>query len=378
MADLRNKSNKKFMLLSAVGIFMVVDHHTFTAFNFFGDFIPYNSFFMPMFVFISGYFNKIDDSTKLWSYTKKKLKNLLLPYLVISLAVFGLQWLIELFKTGEAPSYPSGYLTYILERVITIGAPFPLVEPMWFVITLFTALMIYAIAKKLLFKIWNSYVMFGIFTALSILAVYIGKTADPEAISWYLLPLKVMFIMPFLELGIIYRDHLEGKHAQIPAGGKIMLMFGLLIFNLIRTLYLPQAYDVAFDSIDDMSGFTSPYLVTPLISSLVGILFWLTFVDLVAKPVGDSRFINYMSCNTFVIMGFHIVFFNILNCIMLFISEHLVEIPYFDAEAFRGTEWYYWEISSSAKIIYVAAGILGPLGIKWIFDKVYRKVKSIK
>ena len=45
------------MVLSAIGIFMVVDHHTFTAVNLLGDFIPYNSFFMPMFVFISGYFN---------------------------------------------------------------------------------------------------------------------------------------------------------------------------------------------------------------------------------------------------------------------------------------------------------------------------------
>ena len=53
MAELRSKSNKKFMLLSAIGIFMVVDHHTWTALNLFGDFIPYNSFFMPMFVFIS-------------------------------------------------------------------------------------------------------------------------------------------------------------------------------------------------------------------------------------------------------------------------------------------------------------------------------------
>ena len=52
MAERRSKSNKKFMVLSALCIFMVVDHHTFTAFNLFGDFIPYNSFFMPLFVFI--------------------------------------------------------------------------------------------------------------------------------------------------------------------------------------------------------------------------------------------------------------------------------------------------------------------------------------
>ena len=80
MSEKRDKSNKKFMLLSAIGIFMVVDHHTFTAFNILGDFLPYNSFFMPMFVFISGYFNKVNGSTNLWTYFVKKVKTLLVPY----------------------------------------------------------------------------------------------------------------------------------------------------------------------------------------------------------------------------------------------------------------------------------------------------------
>ena len=38
------------MILSAIGIFMVVDCHTFTCFNILGNFMPYNSFFMPIFV----------------------------------------------------------------------------------------------------------------------------------------------------------------------------------------------------------------------------------------------------------------------------------------------------------------------------------------
>ena len=50
MSAQRTKSNKKFMILSAIGIFMVVDSHTFTCFNILGNFMPYNSFFMPIFV----------------------------------------------------------------------------------------------------------------------------------------------------------------------------------------------------------------------------------------------------------------------------------------------------------------------------------------
>ena len=376
MAEQRNKTNKKFMVLSALGIFMVVDHHTFTALNLFGDFIPYNSFFMPMFVFISGYFNRIDGSSKLGAYTLKKLKTLLLPYAGISVAVFVLEWLIDWFKTGEMPSYPSGYLMYVLEKVITVGSPFIVAEPMWFVITLFALLMVYAIIKKLLCKIWNSYVMLGIFCGLHILAVYLAKTVDPESLSWFLLPLKVLFFLPFIELGIIYRDHLEKKHEGLPGGAKIALLFGLLLINMIRTLYLPNAYDVAFDGINGLSGFTSPYVVTPIVSSVVGILFWLTLTDLTGKPFYESRFVNYMSCNTFWIMGFHFLFFNVLNCILMLISEYITELPYFNVEVFKESVFYFWEISNNVKIIYVIAGILGPLGIKRFYDLITSPLKK--
>lgn len=377
MSNQRTKSNKKFMILSAIGIFMVVDSHTFTCFNIFGDFLPYNSFFMPMFVFISGYFNKVDSSTKLWPYFIKKVRTLLVPYTGISLVVFGIQQLINRIKLGdEMPGLPSGYFSYAIDRVLTDGSFAAIATPMWFVISLFATLMVYAILKKLLHRIWNSFLMFALFAALHILVVYFAKNSDPESIKYLLVPLKCMFLMPFLELGVIYRNHIEKKHTAIPVGGKIGLMFALLVINAVRTFYLPNAYDLAFDRINDLSGFYSPYYVTPLISSLVGILFWLTFVDLIAKPVGDSRFVNYMSCNTFWIMGFHILFFNILNCVLMLISTNIVALPFFDIEAFQGSEWYYWEIGSNAKCLYVLAGICGPLFFKWVFDKISSPVRN--
>lgn len=360
------------MVLSAIGIFMVVDHHTFTAFNLFGSFIPYNSFFMPMFMFISGYFNKVDKDTKILPYIGKKMKTLLLPYMGITLLVFGLELLMDWLKAGITPEVPGWFISYSLERIVTIGAFAPIATPMWFVITLFATLIVYSLLKKLLsmIRIWNSFVMMAVFTGLHIFAVYIGKNADPEVLTNYLLLFKVLFFLPFLELGVIYRNYLEKKHEGLPGGGKLGLLVILLGINMVRTMYLPMAYDVAFDSIDDLSGFTSPFLVTPLVSSIVGILFWLTMVDLIGKPFYESRFVNYMSCNTFWIMGLHITFYNILNCILLFINENITTLLYFDAEYFRESEWYYWEISPNFKMAYVVVGILGPLGVKLIFDKI--------
>ena len=377
MAEVRGKTNKKFMVLSAIGIFMVVDHHTFTALNLFGDYIPYNSFFMPMFVFISGYFNKVGTETKLLPYIGKKAKTLLLPYAGISILVFVIQQLINLIKTGGIVPLPSGYLMYVLERVITSGSPFQLVTPMWFVISLFFTLLFYAFLKKLLNKIWNNFVMFGIFSILHFLSVFLAQNISEESLHPFLLPLKVLFLLPFLELGIIYKKYLEEKLTALSGGLKIGLLILLLLINVIRTSYLPNAYDVAFDSIDELAGFTSPFFVTPMLSSVIGILFWLTLTDLIAKPLYESRFVNFMSCNTFWIMGLHILFFNIFNCVLLLIDK-IMELPYFDAEAFRESEWYFWEISPNIKLAYLVIGILGPLGLKWICDRIKKSLSNKK
>ncbi|MBO4473879.1 MAG: acyltransferase family protein [Clostridiales bacterium] len=368
MTERRNKTNKKFMALSALGIFMVVDHHTFITFNFFGDFIPYNSFFMPMFVFISGYFNKVDSETKLLPYIWKKIKSLLIPYVFLSALAFGLQFLIDWYKTGEVPSVPDGYMKYLLERAVTIGSSISIAEPMWFVISLFAVLVVYALLKKCLGKIWNSFVALGIFTCLHVFSVDYSMNLLEDASPYLLLPLKILFFLPFLEMGIIYRKYLEKKHEAMPVGGKIALLFGLLIMNMVRMLYLPVPYDVAFDALGEMMGFTSPFTITPMVSSIVGILFWLTLVDLIGKPLYESKFVNYMSSNTFWIMGLHIAFFNIVNCILMFINNNLIGLKYFNVELFQITEWYFWDLSPNLKLLYLVAGILGPLGLKWICD----------
>ena len=73
-SNMARKTNKKFMVLSALGIIMVVDLHCGISLNLLNSIIPYESFFMPLFVFISGYFNKVNEKTDLSTYFKKKCK----------------------------------------------------------------------------------------------------------------------------------------------------------------------------------------------------------------------------------------------------------------------------------------------------------------
>ena len=61
----RQTRNQTFQYLEALAIIMVIDDHVGTRIGFLSSIFPYNSFYMPLLVFISGYF-----------YHKKPIKNI--------------------------------------------------------------------------------------------------------------------------------------------------------------------------------------------------------------------------------------------------------------------------------------------------------------
>jgi len=50
------QKNQTFQYLKAIAILMVIDDHMSTRIGILSSLFPYNSFYMPLFVFISGYF----------------------------------------------------------------------------------------------------------------------------------------------------------------------------------------------------------------------------------------------------------------------------------------------------------------------------------
>ena len=351
------------MILSAIGIIMVVDSHTWGSFNIFANFFPFNSFFMPMFVFISGYFNKVDKNTNLWKYTKRKFMTLLLPYLVVSALALIIEWLILCLKTEAMQPFMLEYKARAMLNTFTTGEITTIALPMWFAPMMFTVQIVYGIMKKFLSGIWNSKIALVPFIAMNIFVVWYAKNnAVPD---YMLLLFKVMFFLPFMEMGVLYREELEEK---LQKANHLLLMFILLLINTVRVFFMPNEYDLAFDSLATLTEFNSPYAVTPMISAVVGMLFWLEVVDLIGKPFYNSKVVNAISENTFYIMSFHVIFFNILNCI-LFLINKFAGIPYFDVEAFQDSNWYRWEYVSQFKLVYFLAGTLGPVGLMMLYNR---------
>ncbi|MBO4650351.1 MAG: acyltransferase [Clostridiales bacterium] len=368
-ANTGRKTNKKFMVLSAIGICMVVDLHCDNAIGLMTAFLPYESFFLPMFIFISGYFNKVDNRTDLFAYLKKKTKRLLVPYFLIAFATIFLEWAINSIKFGVAQPFTMENICVPIINIFTVGYPVLLSSPMWFVTALFLVQLVYALIKKPLYKKWNSIVAFVVFCLLNIGVVWFSKSfGTDDNFIFALQPLKCLFFLPFLELGILYREKLEPKMDKIRAEWKLILLILLPLLNVIRMMILPAAADIRFESMYNLAGFTSPYWMTPIISSVIGILFWVTVVDLIGSAFYSNRIVNALSENTFFIMGVHLVFINLVNCVLLAIHDHLTSIPGFDVDSFRNLTYYIWEKYPAFKLVYFIVGLGGTLLIKCLFD----------
>lgn len=68
--------NQTFQWLEALAIIMVIDDHVSTRVGILSSVFPYNSFYMPMLVFISGYFFK---NRSVGEGIQHKVLNLLVP-----------------------------------------------------------------------------------------------------------------------------------------------------------------------------------------------------------------------------------------------------------------------------------------------------------
>lgn len=367
------KSNKKFMLLSAVGIVMVVDAHSWTTIKMFSDFLPYNSFFMPMFVFISGYFFNPKSVDNYFITLIKKIKKLLIPYYIYILIFFIIEMLL---KHMELICYDDITFTDVLIRIWQDGSPIFLAAPLWYVIMSFAVQIVYLTFRKIISvaKMYrNDYIELVLSVLLGLYCVHFSRThiINPAL----LLLVKVGFFIEFFIMGIVYKNRIE-KH--IEKVKKLPVIIVILCINTIRAYIQPVAYNIACNDLATMSGFNSEYIITPLISSVLGIIFWLCIVDILVPSLGENKFINYISDNTFFIMATHIFCFNILNAILYAVNRFIVPLHGLNLDFMMSTPLYRYEPIEQFRIFYFVFGLFGSILLKRIIDKCFNYYKRVR
>ena len=362
----RKKTNSQFMILSAIGILFVVDAHAWSPLGIMAGVMPYNSFFMPMFIFISGYFFREKKLDNTGQYILKKAKTLLIPYFVWTL-FYGI--LVNVLKSMGIIYYGEKLsLKTLFVEPWQNGKMFQINEPSWFVPVLFMVTAAYIILRKIIRPLWNDVVMMLIFFITGTLSVYLARHGynTPVNLPW----LKTLFFLQFYQLGVCYGRYVEKYYKKCP---KFIIMLAAVLVNII----LVRKYgDLSFIGLTEMSGFNIDNIFLPFITSVTGISFWLCAADILTPSLENNGIVRFISDNTFGLMMHHLFLFNVLNAIFYMYTKYISKNGMFDIGAFRSTAWYRYEYSYVYRWFYLIFAVLAYIFIKKLYDNVSKKVVS--
>lgn len=359
------KDNRQFMILSAIGIIFVVDSHAWSPIAVLGNIMPYNSYFMPLFLFISGYFFKTENSEHCCAYILKKVKTLLLPFLIWNF-IYGV--LINLLKKSGRIYYGEALSVRTIFLEPFLGCEqFSINTPGWFVPALFMVTVVYVCLRRFFSKVWNDYLATVCFLMISIWCIALSRKGY-SAELWKLPAIKTGFLLFFYELGVFFRVHMETYYRKVP---RVFLLTVPLLINTVICYFSP---DLNFVGIATMSGFVTDHYWIPVATSITGIVFWLTVSDILVPALGENKVVNYVSNHTFTIMLHHIFFFNVYNVILaVMVKSSILDIP-LDFEAMRSSAWYRYDPVKAYAFWYVLFGVCGPLAVGWLGERIKRSI----
>lgn len=359
--------NFTFDLLYVLAIIMVVDDHTKAQLGILKSIFPYDSFFMPLFVFISGYFYKKQNVIK---NIKHKTEKIFIPYMIWNVIMLGITIIIDrILKTNWAIG---------INKVKVLNSIFlgPLVTtngPSWFVIMLFWFSILYNLIRNVIKpnKI-NDCILTIISIIAGLISVYLCVKGWNKKSSLMLFVLRTLFYIQFYHLGYIFKEHIEDR---IKKANKYIICSICVIINVI--LIAIYGDKVNFYATSNMRGFSYWYL--PIITSITGITFWYIIMDYVANKIKESKIITYIAQNTFFIMETHLLFANIIN--ILFYIFNKMGIKYFlkfDTKSFIQSAWSgsAWNMNSRFGIIGFLLGITLSIALVTLINKGKEKIRT--
>lgn len=253
------------------------------------------SFHMPLFYYVSGYLYKEKyEKMELKGYIKKRAKELLYPYITLTIINF-LWYIIKEHSINGIVKYIISFLysNYIFD-INYVGA-------VWFLMSLFIVEILYMMLRKKSNLNITSIMVFICFT----IGILIQKIVS---IKYFRLPFWIdisLFGLLFYHLGHIIKI----KCNNLKFYKKVIILVLSIILN-ISAIILNYKYcytDKFLGRIDMLYLHFGNYILF-LLASTSGILTWQIISELICK----NKLLELLGQNTLVIMGIHIIFIQIL------------------------------------------------------------------
>ena len=359
--------NLQFKLLSAIGIIIIVAGHCYhgalpTAY----DWFPTYSFNIALLVFISGYFYKDKYEATPGKYIWKRTKRLLIPAYLWNI-VYGLFILFMQNFGYTIGDKVNPYNLFIMPFVD--GEAFKYNLGSWFVYPLFVVCVFNLLFRKLLklIKLNNEWLITILYFAVGIVGITLAIGGHNNGIMR--LVTRSMFFLPCYQLGTLYKTKLEAKD-NLNSLAYFAIIFGvqLILLTFFKDLeYTPST----------MSKFLHGPIV-PYITAITGIAFWLRVSKLLTAAVRHWKPIILVADNTYSIMIHQMIGYMCVKWLFAILSITTPLFKDFNFILLKTNIWYYYLPNGLLQyaLLYLAGGILVPIGIKKLLDLVYKPIKA--
>jgi len=290
----QREENVTFRILSAIGIILVVmGHMGYNQFEF-EMWLPYYSFHMALFAFISGYFYSSKNDDHIGRFLLKKTKTILLQYFAVSL----LYLLIQTLLKSRGVTFGLEYNIYNwLIRPWVRCQPLGFNIATWFMIALFITETIYIFLRAATKMIPNDRLR----DVLLLLLIGVGASAvitnSPYPEEWQRVWLRPIFLCFFCHSGYSYRKYIEGK---IRVSKSVLLLSMFLIRALLISGYGKVDYGLWNC---DFGGI--PWWVV-ILTTIIGISFWLIVAKTISTIVSKDGILVQIGRHTREIMSHHL------------------------------------------------------------------------
>lgn len=304
--------SNKMNLLKALAITLVVSGHL--EFSLLGIFPPY-SFQLALFFFISGCLFKDKYLNNTYTFLKRRVKSLLVPYFLYSIFYMCVTILIAKL-TGKFWGMPISLKNFFITPFLN-GHQFDLSCPLWFVTQLFMTMITFLFIFKSLKKLKdNKFFHLAFFTVLGCLAIPLTKVVTVDA--FVLVVIRTMFSLFFVYLGYFYTHYIEGKYDIFTVKWFFTVVLIQAVLWMFNRDYDPEhgiglSYVLVWARFDEQ-------LFVPVLTSLTGIWASLFTIHIVYPYFKDNSFIKHVGQTTYHIMANHLLVMYIITAVFLYIN----------------------------------------------------------
>lgn len=357
--------NYQFKILIFLGILFVVCGHTGCPILNFNGIFQYDSFHMPLFAFISGYFFHYDGYKNLKKYSYKQIKRLLLPFFLWNIFY---NCILTFFRHNSFFMFTMGQdisIYGIVYRSITIGDASMLNIPSWFILTLFLIKMLsYLFRINLeIYKINLSvHKIMLIFLCIGILGIRLAQS--DMIFDFKILLSRVLYLSFWYEVGYYYRNFLERYDKY---SNKKYLCICLVLQLILLFTHKGESISIIYSAVYPFGALTT------ILYAANGIAFWLRISKILEPFLKTNKLVLYIGNHTFEIMMHHAFFIKIYNGLLGFLSLNFHIFNDFNLEKYRSEIWYIFLPygKSLFSSIDVFIGIFFPIAFIYIYEKYY-------